>query len=539
MGALGQDALKQRFWFCLFMAGLTAGLILRLSLAGVAKTPGTSDPAFYFTVARNIAEGRGLVVDYVLFYFNGLVPVTHYSNDYWLPLASILLSLPMLVFGKTVSSALLASLLAGMVPPFVAYLAARQYFGSVALAALTGTLAFFVPLQISTSVSTDSITFFGAFGSSAILLAILGSQTSRYFLIAALCTGLAQLTRQDGALLLLAVLAALALSKNNAGAKLFLAVLVVGIHLAVVSPLLIRNYAETHALLPSGLSKTMFLSKYEDMYSYGKEFNWQSYRAELGIKKIVLNKFYIAGVNLTQAATFLDPVLAVLALLGVFDMIRLKKREALNFLTPALVFAGLGYALYSSLWSIHGPGSFYKGMSVLAPFLSLVVIDLFARYVSRLELLAAMIVVLSAYLGYQGYRQSYPFNTFYNSVYEHYDRLKLIVVNDASSKGIPPEDIIILAREPWDINAATRLKAIMIPNNDLETIYAVADNYGAQYILLPAPRRALDAIYAGTALDPRFIFVAAVPGTVWKIFQIQTTPRSSGRRMDGSTRTII
>jgi len=159
--------------------------------------------------------------------------------------------------------------------------------------------------------------------------------------------------------------------------------------------------------------------------------------------------------------------------------------------------------------------------------------------VSRLELLAAMIVVLSAYLGYQGYRQSYPFNTFYNSVYEDYDRLKQIVVNDASSKGIPPEDIIILAREPWDINAATRLKAIMIPNNDLETIYAVADNYGAQYILLPAPRRALDAIYAGSAPDPRFLFVAAVPGTDWKIFQIQTTPRSSRRRMDGSTRTII
>jgi len=91
----------KRYWLALGAAALLFGLALRLQLATLAQAPGHGDSAFYFTVAKNIVDGRGIVVDYVVYFFLGLIPITHYAGDFWNPLAEILLSLPMLVLGKS------------------------------------------------------------------------------------------------------------------------------------------------------------------------------------------------------------------------------------------------------------------------------------------------------------------------------------------------------------------------------------------------------------------------------------------------------
>jgi hypothetical protein len=62
----------------------------------------------------------------------------------------------------------------------------------------------------------------------------------------------------------------------------------------------------------------------------------------------------------------------------------------------------------------------------------------------------------------------------------------------------------------------------MIPNNDLETILQVAAHYGAEYLLLPAPRKALEDIYMGTTPDPRITFLADIPGTDWKLYRLES-----------------
>ena len=125
-----------RRWYVLAGLAALAGLSLRLQLASVAQTPGHGDSAFYFTVAKNIVDGRGVVVDYVVYFFLGLVPLTHYAGDFWNPLAEILISLPMFVFGKSVFSALLASIAAGMVPALVGFFAGRRFATSVRVGVL-------------------------------------------------------------------------------------------------------------------------------------------------------------------------------------------------------------------------------------------------------------------------------------------------------------------------------------------------------------------------------------------------------------------
>ncbi len=202
MGAIEETSKEKRFWIVVFAAGLIAGLILRFYLASFAKMPGHGDSAFYFTVAKNIAAGRGPVVDYIVYFFGGLLPLPHYAGDFWNPSAAFLIAIPMLLFGKTISAALIAPIIAGIAPAIAGFLAGRKYSGSFAVAALTGVLTFFSAFLVWFSVTTEAIIFAGAFGSLAIYLMMKRDVSGRYFLLAALFTGLANLIRQDYILLL-------------------------------------------------------------------------------------------------------------------------------------------------------------------------------------------------------------------------------------------------------------------------------------------------------------------------------------------------
>ncbi len=82
------------------------------------------------------------------------------------------------------------------------------------------------------------------------------------------------------------------------------------------------------------------------------------------------------------------------------------------------------------------------------------------------------------------------------------------------------DEIVIMTRNPWEVNYTTKHRSLMIPNNDLETIYNMAVRYRANYLILPAPREALQKIYTGKIQDSRFEFMANIEGTDYKIFKI-------------------
>jgi hypothetical protein len=533
MGIVESNQQEQRFWTFLFPAGLIAGLILRFYLASTAQTPGHGDTAFYYTVAKNIVDGRGLVVDYVVYFLNGIEPIPHYSGDFWNPLASILLSIPMSVLGKSVFNATLATILFGMIPPIVGYLAAKGLSKSARFAAMTGILVFFAPIQIRTSVATDSIIFYGAFGSIALYFTILSSQKPYFVLPAALSTGLAQFTRQDGVLLLVVLEISILLMKSSTWKiKMGLGAGALIIHLLVLSPLMIKNYTEFHAIFPPGPSRTMFLTKYEDFHAYGIDLSWKSYRGELGILGIIRSKAGFAVQNLGAMQGFLDPIVAVLTISGLLNIVFIKKdTEKFRWLTPALAFAILVYLFYTVVASFSGPGSLPKSLAVLTPFIYIAIIDLINEYVRSKSLSIVIICILAIYTGYSGFEQAYAFNTFYNEIYKEYRVVKETISKDMIQRDLETKDIIVMTRNPWDVYEATGFKTVMIPNNNLNTVYYIAQSYEASYLLLPAPRRSLQPIYNGTQADSRFEFVTTIPNSNYpdpnfKIFRIILPPSS-------------
>ena len=515
-----------RAWSAIFFTGLLLGVLLRLQLAQFARTPGHGDSAFYYTVATNLVDGRGLVVDYVVYFFNGLVPLTHYSADFWHPLASILLSLPMAWLGKSVFSALLASIAAGLVPALVAYAAGRHFSLSAGGAALAGLLTFFAPYQIWVSVTTEANIFFGAFGALALYLSMRGLEKGPYFLLAGMCSGLAHLTRQDGILVLLAIEAAILLVlRQPARMRIALGVGALAIHLLVLSPLMIRNYSVFHRVFPNGPSSTMFLTSYEDFHAYGKPLTWESYRAALGLRRIFQEKLHTAGENLLALIDFLDPILAALTAAGLTLLVLPRlQTERLRLLAPSLVFAGTEYVFYTLIASFSGPGSLPKSLGITIPFFCLIIVAMFESTIRQPALRSIALLGLIVYCGARGYQLNHRYNAFYNRMYSDYEAVAGIIRLDAGRQGYPAGGIVVMTRDPWDVYEGSGYKTVMIPNNDLETIYEVARHYQAHYILLPAPRKALQAIYNRRDDDPRFVYLAQTGDSAISLFRIEFSP---------------
>ena len=312
-------------------------------LAGFAKMPGHGDFAFYYTVAKNISEGRGPVIDYIVYFFQGLLPLPHYAGDFWNPSASFLIAIPMMLFGRTISSALIAPILAGLVPAIAGYLAGKVYAQSIVVGALAGIITFFSPFQVWFSVSTEAIIFAGAFGSIAVYLMMLGLKNPRYFLFAAIFTGLANLIRQDNILLLITLEVCILLASIGWGYKLRLLAAVLVIHLLVLSPLLVKNYEELHTIFPSGPAKTAFLTTYEDFHSYNKRIDWYTLRATFGLQGILKRRLHTALENLGQVNYFLSPALTALLLIALLHVIFLPRNIAkLQLLISCLYFRSPG-----------------------------------------------------------------------------------------------------------------------------------------------------------------------------------------------------
>ncbi|MBC7238004.1 MAG: hypothetical protein H5T69_19345, partial [Chloroflexi bacterium] len=96
--------------------------------------------------------------------------------------------------------------------------------------------------------------------------------------------------------------------------------------------------------------------------------------------------------------------------------------------------------------------------------------------------------------------------------------LRKVLSEDARAWG--QAEVIVMTRNPWEVHEATGFKALQIPNNDRDTILRLAERFGANYLLLPAPRPALNALNRNPQSDPRFAFVAKVPGSKLKAFRI-------------------
>ncbi len=515
---------SRKLWLAgiISLAILGLALYLRVRLARSAQFPGHGDYAFYYTVAYNIASGRWLQVDYIWHYLNGLPPLPHYSSDFWMPLTSILTSLPMLVLGKSLFVALLPPIFAGLALTIPTFALGKAYSGSSACALIAAGLILFLPVVFKYSLLTDSAIFYTFFAASSLFLMVKGQQKPRLFLPAAALVGLAHLTRQDGILLFATLGVVIALSPLAWKTKLVYLSLAAGVYLLVLSPLLVTNLREFSALFPPGSSKSMFLTTYEDFYAYGKELSLSHYLTQ-GLNVILKFKLDTAIYNLGVIIASLGWPLTLLALAGILTPVVVPaQRKSWRLALPPVVGLAAVFSFYTLIatYSSYGTG-FRRSLMAFTPFAAVVAVDFVYRHVRWKPLAAAGFAALAMLFCAEAYQSTRALLIEHAKLGQELAPLREILLEDAAERGLPSDEIVLMARDVWEVYETCRVKVVEIPNNDLDTILSVAEHYRANYVLLPARREALDPLCDGNLSDSHFTLVAQLPDSDLKVFRIR------------------
>jgi hypothetical protein len=346
---------------------------------------------------------------------------------------------------------------------------------------------------------------------------IKGGAKPAFFLLAAACASLAHLTRQDGVLLIPVLLGAILLSPHPRTTKVKYSVLGLGLYFIILSPLMMTNYRAFGTLLPPGPSKAMFFTEFEDLYSYSKELTLHSY-LEWGVVNIVKSKMEMVLFCVQVLYYALGSFMSIFALIGVLSLrVSLDKIYSWKMYLPPILFLGLLFSFYSLIATFPAEYGFKRSIMAVVPFLLVIAVYAIHHYIPSRAVATAIILLVALNFSYQSIKSTRSMIDANNQLGAELASLGEIVARDAHEHGY--KEIVIMSRHPWELYHSTRYKAIQIPNENFEVIYQVAQRYRANYLLLPAPREALELLYVGEMSNNRLAFIEDVPGSDLKLFR--------------------
>ncbi|MFN2227238.1 MAG: hypothetical protein ACK2UY_13040 [Anaerolineae bacterium] len=527
------------------LALLALSLVIRVLTASLLDQPGHesySDPYYYAVGARQLDAGRGFELPFIWNYLDPPDSVVHPGYLYWMPLTAIVgwLGLLLLPFADTFRAIQAPFVLLAALLPLVAYGLAWDLSSGrdrQRHALLAGFLALFPGFYAHVLVLPDSFAPFALAGSLCLWLAGRGlrarargdggQQAALWFGLAGLAGGLGHLGRADGLLLPAVALLALVLAPGRRlslrGVLLPAAACLLG-YLVVMGPWFARNWLVAGSPLPGAGTRTLFLTDYDDIFAYGAPLTLERYLA-WGWGPILQSKLQALALNLQRlwAEDFLV-VLLPFSALGLWKLARSTGREMLR---PFLLYLPLLFLAMTLGFTFPGTrGGFFHSGGALLPFVFAAAgpgLEAAVRWVARrtrgwnvrqawtvfaLGLVAMAALVTAFALGRAG-----VLSGEWNRRTEGYEDIgQWLAARGAAGA-------TVMVGNPPALTWHTGHPAIAVPNEPLDTILAVADRYGAAYLVLDATRpRTTDLLYHGGESHPRLEMVFAIDD--WQLYEI-------------------
>ena len=484
------------------------GLAVSAAMAAFQPAPDYMDADYYFATGLQLATGHGFTEPFLWNYLDDPAGLPHPSHAYWMPLASLLAAvIPALSGHLTWFAGRIPFLLAAaLIPPLTAALA-FSLTSRYTLALTSGLLAVFSGYYAPFLPVTDTFGLYMLLGGLFFLLVKSRKWNvgSKAFVLGTLA-GLMHLARADGILWLFIALISILIVHRSSSIlgkpasstfTLLTCLLLVTLSLfgyfLVMSPWFARNLAVFGTPLAPGGSRALWLTHYDQLFAYpASQLTFDAWLAS-GAGTILKARVWALGLNLAntlavQGEVFLLPLI----LIGIWHFrkdccVQLAALVwMLTFLAMTLVFPFAG-----------ARGGFFHSSAALQPvWWALAPVGLEravdwaerrrgrpmaqARVIFRggavaLAALLTVVIVQGRVIGGFNGEQAWGQRDAAYSQIEHF-----IV-----SKGAKPETVVIVANPPGYFVATDR-SAIAIPDGNVTTLLAVAERYGAQYLILEA-----------------------------------------------------
>ncbi len=528
--------MKRHQYAILFFVGLLVPLIV----SRFQDLPGYMDADYYFAGGIQLAQGKGFTEPYIWNYLSDPQSLPNPSHTYWMPLASIVSALGMLVSGLTTYAAGRAPfiLLSACVPLFVSALAYkvthRTRFGMVA-----GLLSIFSMYYAPFMPVPDNYAIYMILGATFFLLAPRGERWIPLALGA--IAGLLTFARSDGLLWLgLAGLtmvwkSPLFLKRRRLKIEpepkpviirriLFSWVFVVIGYIVVMGFWHYRSYTLFDSFLAPGGGRLLWLENYDQTFIYPPDALTRESFLQAGWGAALQDRFAALQSNLgnavgAQGEIFLLPFI----LLGLQQMkINLRVRIAVVGWLILFVVMTIVFPFAGSRGSFFHAGAAFQPMWWVAAPVGIDTVLHWARRRGRLMDRRALPIFLTALVFLAVTMTMYLVNL--RVVADGWARDDLIypsVEEMLQENGISPNDVVIVRNPPGYFIASNR-SAVVLPFGDESTILAVAEKFDAKFLVLEGDGLfdAIQDLYDEPTGNPSFTYLGEVNGA--RLYRIET-----------------
>ena len=495
------------------LAIVAAAFLFRVALLPLAYNPGLHDPIHYFTLGRRLAEGQGFTIDYV-WHYSRIPPEISHGVDHWMPLAGMATAAGIALGGVSPIAAAAVFVVAGALAPLLTFFAAKQLELADKPALIAALLAGFIPDLVSSSLRTDTTALNVVFICGAIILLNDGFRQGRKasFMLCGALAGLSYLTRNDAPLFFPVFIATAILHMGLHRRRLPLRPALIAVcltfaaFLVVIAPWLWRNHQEMGLLGTAETARMFFMVEQADHYAYGVPITWDTMLQRQNLEDLLGARLIQFAAAIKQVAVSLAFPLNILILADAIGLMRNRPPARLLTIAPAAIWLLSIILVYPLLLPLKSQaGSFEKAFLTVVPLLiplAAVALDaLIKRFAWRMAVAGIMVFWLAVSSVEQFKRETEFADTYYGSIQVLADALAALP--DVTGDG----EIRIMSQDPY-VMSYFGYAGVMTPLASRADTLELGRRFEIDYLLLPAARPALDALYLSAESDPRFVLAA-------------------------------
>jgi hypothetical protein len=345
------------------------------------------------------------------------------------------------------------------------------------------------------------------------------------FAASGVMAGLAYLNRNDGSLLFpmiavtLLLYAVLQRRKMVSRVRWLYVPLIPILAVLVFAPWIIRNVEYSGSVATPNMDRMFFLTDYRDHYRYEGVFNLQTLFERQTPGQIIGKRLFEMAASVKLMYTTFDMFLPVAVYGGLLLILAARDRQRFVTLAPTLILLGGFFAFYTVLVPFKSQGgSFKKVFLTLVPLLLPLAAYAMERAIADPRLRNGAMALAIVFLGMNGFELVRADANFTKGYLGRIQAMQTVSTTLPDTNG--DGQLVLMTQDPFMLSFVG-IHSILFPSDDRDTVLEVAERYGVDYLLMPPDRGALDGLYLKTETDPRFVYVADVPGTEYVFYGIE------------------